>query len=59
MTILFFGLNFCTNVKNKYAKEIFDHFLKKKKSLDFQKIENQFATFCIGFGLVTIFQMFR
>jgi len=35
---LFFGLKFCTNVKNKYEREIFDHFhFLRKKSLDFQK----------------------
>jgi hypothetical protein len=45
----FFGLKFCTNVKNKYEKKIFDHFpflkILRKKSLDFQKIENDVVTF--------------
>jgi hypothetical protein len=48
MTSLFlFGLKFCTNVKNKYEKKKFNHFLfiEKKKSLDFQKIENLVGTF--------------
>jgi len=36
----FFGLKFCTNVKNKYEKGTFYHFLfLRKKSLAFQKIE--------------------
>jgi hypothetical protein len=26
----FFGLKFCTNVKNQYEKGIFDHFFKGK-----------------------------
>jgi hypothetical protein len=46
--LFLFGLKFCTNVKNKYKKNIFDHFLflkiLRKKSLDFQKIENNVVT---------------
>jgi len=42
----FFGLKFCTNMKNKYKKGICDHFcFLRKKSLDFQKIENHVVTF--------------
>jgi len=56
----FFGLKFCTNVKNKYEKKIFDHFpflkILRKKSSDFQKIENDVVTyFFIGFSLVNFF----
>jgi hypothetical protein len=29
----FFGLKFCTNVKNKYEKGIFDHFLFLRKKI--------------------------
>jgi hypothetical protein len=38
-SLFFFGLKFCTIVKNKYEKRIFNHFKKKekKKSLDLQK----------------------
>ncbi len=44
--IYFFNLKFCTNVKNKYEKGISDHFFfLRKKSLDFQKIENHVVTF--------------
>jgi hypothetical protein len=43
----FLGLKFCTNVKNKYENGIFYcfFFLRKKKSLDLQKIDNHVATF--------------
>ncbi len=42
----FFGLKFCTNVKNKYEKRIFGHFFFwRKKSLDLQKIKNHVLTF--------------
>jgi hypothetical protein len=42
----FFGLKFCTNVKNKYKKAIFDHFVfSEKKSSNFQKNENRVVTF--------------
>jgi hypothetical protein len=48
-------------VKNKYEKGIFNHFsFLRKKSIDLQKIENHVGLFLsIGFGLVTIFQMFK
>jgi hypothetical protein len=54
---LYFGLKFCTNVKNKYEKKIFDHFSSffnlRKKSLEFPKVENHVVTFFfIGFSLV-------
>jgi hypothetical protein len=46
---IFLGLKFCMNVKNNYKKKIFNHFsfLKnlRKKSLDFQKNENDAVTF--------------
>ncbi len=40
-----FGLKICTNVKIKYKKGVFAQFLKRKKSLNLQKIENDVATF--------------
>jgi len=40
----FFGLRFCTSVKNKYEKRVLGHFFKKKKSLDLQKIKNHVVT---------------
>jgi len=46
MSFFFFGLNFCTNVKNKYEMGIFYlYFFKKRKSLDLLKSENHVATF--------------
>jgi hypothetical protein len=45
----FFDLKFCTNVKKINEKRIFDHFsFLRKKSLDFQKIENHVYWFCFG-----------
>jgi len=41
----FFGLKFCTNVKNKYEKRIFDHFFFGKKFIIFLKIKNHVVTF--------------
>jgi hypothetical protein len=45
ISLLFFGLKFCTNVKNKHDKGIFYPFFKKIKSLDLPKSENHVATF--------------
>jgi len=46
----FFGLKFCTNIKNKYKKGICDHFCSlRKKSLHFQKIENPVVIFFYWF----------
>jgi hypothetical protein len=49
----FFNLKIFTNVKNKYEKGISDHFcFLRKKSLDFQNLENHVVTFlhlfCFG-----------
>jgi hypothetical protein len=37
MMSFFFGLKFCTNVKNKYEKRIFDHCFFEEKFIRFAK----------------------
>jgi len=52
MSLFFFGLEFCTNVKNKYEKRIlFDHFFHRKKLLNLQKFKIHVATFHYWFWL--------
>jgi hypothetical protein len=46
----FFGLKFCTDVKNKYEKRIFDHFFKEKL-IRFLKIKNHVVTFGYWFSI--------
>jgi hypothetical protein len=54
MSFFFFGLNFCTNVKNKYEMGIFYlYFFYKRKSLDLPKVKIMLQHF--PFGLVTKF----
>jgi hypothetical protein len=62
MSLFFFflGLKICINVKNKYEKRIFDHFLLEKKVIKFaKKLKIMLQHSPISFGLVTIFLMFR
>jgi hypothetical protein len=62
MMSLFFsllGLKFCINVKNKHEKGIFDSFIGEKSHYICKKLKIMLQHSPIGFGLVTIFLMFR
>jgi hypothetical protein len=55
LVFFFFGLKFCTNVKNKYEKRIFDHFFFwEKKVIRFvNKLKIMLEYFLIDFGSVS------
>jgi hypothetical protein len=46
-------------VKNIYEKRLFDHFFKRKKSLDLKKMKVMLQHVPIGFGLASISLMFK
>ncbi len=60
VSFFFLGLKFCINAKNEYEKGIFWFFLLEKKSHYIcKKMKIMLQHSPIGFGLVTIFSMFR
>jgi hypothetical protein len=55
MSLFFFGLKICTNVKSKYEKGIFDHFFYEKKVIKFAK---DWKSCCDISLLVLVWQQF-